>query len=108
MTDGEWEVLRERIQRFAAAEEIRITQHAQQEMVEEGISLAEVFETIRDATILENFPEHRRGSCCLICGQTGAGRPLHAVCTTAQRVLILITVYEAKPPKWKSPTERRQ
>lgn len=101
-------VLLNGIKRLAAAEKVRITQHAQQEMAEEGITLDEVGQAIRVATVLEEYPEHRRGPCCLIYGQTQADRPLHIVCTSAQPVLIIITVYEPKPPKWKSPTERAQ
>jgi len=98
----------ERIRVQAAAEDIRITQHAQQEMVEEDITLNEVLEAIATGQILENYPEHRRGACCLLSGLTQAGRPLHIICTTAQPLLIIITVYEPKPPKWITPTQRRR
>ena len=98
----------ERIRSQAASESLRITQHAQQEMIEENITLNEVLQAIATAPILENYPEHRRGACCLLNGLTPNGRPLHIVCTTAQSVLIVITVYEPKPPKWVSPAQRRQ
>jgi recombinational DNA repair protein RecR len=90
----------------ASREALRITQHAQQEMAEEEIALADVLEALHSCQILENYPEHRRGSCCLVCGYTRRWRPLHVVCTTAQPLLILITVYEPKPPKWVTPTQR--
>jgi hypothetical protein len=85
---------------------LRITQHAQQEMAEEDISLEEALEAIRTGRLIEDYPEHRRGPCCLICGYTGQQRPLHIVCTTTRPLLILITVYEPKPPKWITPTQR--
>lgn len=87
-------------------EALRVTQHAQEEMTEEDILLEDVLEAIRSGAILENYPEHRRGACCLVCGYTRQRRPLHVVCTTAQPLLILITVYEPKPPKWVTPTRR--
>lgn len=102
------EAVPDRIRDQAVADNIRVTQHAQQEMVEEDIALAEVSEAIIAGQILENYPEHRRGSCCLLYGITRGGRPLHVVCTTARPVLIIITVYEPKPPKWITPTRRRQ
>jgi hypothetical protein len=101
------EAVLERIRAQAEAEDIRITQHAQQEMVEEDIILDEVLQAIATGKILENYPEHRRGACCLVYGITQNDRPLHIVCTTAQPVLIIITVYEPKPPKWVTPTQRR-
>ena len=101
------EAVLEQIRTQANVENIRITQHAQQEMAEENITLDEVLETIATGRILENYPEHRIGACCLFNGLTQNGRPLHIVCTTARPILIIITVYEPKPPKWITPTQRR-
>jgi len=98
----------ERIRVQANNEDIRITIHAQQEMVEERITIDEVLEAIATGQILENYPQHRRGACCLLYGLTQVDRSLHIVCTTAQPLLIIITVYEPKPPKWITPLQRRQ
>ena len=87
---------------------VRVTAHAHAEMIEEGISLDEVFEAISSCAVLEDYPEHRRGACCLVGGLTADSRPLHIVCTTAQPVLIVITVYEPRPPKWTTALERRR
>lgn len=98
----------QRIRTQAKEENIRITQHAQQEMVEEDITFNEILEAVAVGEILENYPEHRRGACCLLSGSSHGGRPVHVVCTTARPVLIIITVYEPKLPKWVTPTRRRQ
>ncbi|MBM4034573.1 MAG: DUF4258 domain-containing protein [Planctomycetes bacterium] len=90
-----------------AAGHIRATLHADQEMLDEGFTLDDVVQAIQAAQVLENYPDHKRGPCCLLCGVTVSGRPVHAVCTTAQPVLVIITVYEPKPPKWVTPTHRR-
>lgn len=97
----------ERVCVQARLEKVRITEHAHQEMVEESITLDEILEAVDTGHILENYPKHRRGACCLLNGLTDAGRPLHIVCTTARAVIIIITVYEPKPPKWQTPTQRR-
>jgi len=102
------ETILERIRAQATAEDIRITQHAQQEMAEENVTLDEVLQAIATAQILENYPEHKRGPCCLLNGVTDNRRHVHIVCTTAQPVLIVITVYEPKLPRWVTPTQRRQ
>lgn len=93
------EAVLKRIRAQADADNFRITQHAQQAMVEEEITLDETLEAMTTGQILENYPEHRRGACCLLNGFTQAGRPVHSVCTTARPVLIIITVYEPTPPK---------
>jgi len=96
------EAVLERVHAQARFENVRIIEHAHQEMVEESITLDEILEAIDTGQILENYPKHRRGTCCLLGGLTDAGRPLHVVCTTARAVLIVITVYEPKPPKWQT------
>lgn len=97
----------ERLKSQAAAGAFRVTQHAQQEMVEEEVRLDEVLAALRRGEILELYPEHRRGACCLVSGETEEGRPLHIVCTTARPLLILITAYEPRSPKWVTPRKRR-
>jgi Domain of unknown function (DUF4258) len=91
----------------AHAGNVRVTIHAHEEMVEEGIRLDEVLEALTDAEILEDYPEHRRGPCCLALGHTREGRPLHVVCATERPVLVIITLYEPTPPKWVTPRQRR-
>lgn len=71
--------IRARIKSQASAGAFRVTQHAQQEMVEEDIRLDEVLAALERGEILEHYPEHRRGACCLVTGQTEEGRPLHIV-----------------------------
>src|SRR5260370_16738186 len=86
---------------------VSVNGEGREEMEEEAITLAEVFEAIRVGQIIEHYPDHRRGSCCLLYGQTTGRRPLHVVCTTELLQLVIITVYVPAPPKWVSPTERR-
>ena len=107
VTQSDLEAILDYIQQRSAQQDLRVTQHAQQEMAEEAIKLEDVLEAIETAAIVENYPDHRRGACCLLSGLTQTGRPLHVVCTTAHEPLILITVYEPKAPKWVSPTKRR-
>ena len=98
----------EQLRRQAATENVRITQHAHREMVEEEITLNELLEAIVTGQVLENYPEHLRGACGLVNGTTEEGRPLHIVCTTALPVLIIITAYEPKVPRWVTPMERNR
>jgi len=92
----------------AQGESIRVTVHAHQEMVEEDIVLDDVLRVLRRATVVENYPDHKRGSCCLVHGQNSTGRDLHVVCTTSLDIAIIITVYEPKPPKWLDPFTREK
>lgn len=90
----------------ASVDEIRLTIHGHQEMVAEDISYDAVREVLLDCQVIENYPDHQRGPCCLVCGRTSSSRFLHIVCTTSLDVIVIITVYEPKPPKWGTPFER--
>lgn len=98
----------ERVRSQAAAGAVKVSQHAHVAMVDESFELDDVLHGLASgaAEIIEDYPAHRRGPCCLVNTTTAAGRPLHVVCTTAQPVLILITVYEPLPPKWVTPRQR--
>ena len=74
------EAVLERLRAQASVEDIRVTQHAQQEMVEEDIALNDVFEAIARGQILEDYPEHRRGD-LVVCS------------TVLRRMVVLCTSY---------------
>jgi len=96
----------ERLRLQAAQDRIRITLHGHQEMVEEGISYDALREALLQPQLIENYPDHQRGSCSLVCGRERSGRFLHVVCTTTLEVIVVITVYEPRPPKWVDPFHR--
>jgi hypothetical protein len=109
MTDGHLQdhsVITARLREQAQTDRLRITVHGHQEMMEEGVSVGEVRDVLLRATMVENYPDHKRGPCCLVCGQGLRGRNIHVVCTTSLELAIIITVYEPKPPKWVSAFER--
>ena len=101
-------VILARIQSHTLAGDFRLTDHAVMEMGAEAIRLAEVIEAISHARVIEDYPDHRRGPCCLLGGATSTGRSLHVVCTTSEARLVFITVYEPVPPKFPTPWARRQ
>jgi hypothetical protein len=92
----------------AQGEKIRVTVHAHQEMVEESIQLDDVLCVLQRASVIENYPDHQRGPCCLVYGHGTDGNDIHVVCTTSHEFAIIITVYEPKLPKWESPFTRRK
>src|SRR3990172_4626668 len=85
---------------------IRVTIHGHREMVAEDIGYEAVRQVLLDCEVVENYPDHQRGPCCLVCGRAASERFLHIVCTTSLDVVIIITAYEPKPPKWVTPFER--
>lgn len=95
------------IRSLASTGNVKLTRHAQEEMVAEAVTVDDLLHVIGTACVLEDYPAHRRGACCLLYGTDRSGRDVHVVCTTANPVLIIITVYLPRPPKWISATQRR-
>jgi len=82
--------------------------HGLREALAEDFGEQEVRQALLTGDLLENYPEHRRGPCCLMSGRTAEGRNIHVVVTTTLARPLVITVYEPREPKWRSPTERGQ
>ena len=95
-----------RLREQASPDDLRVSIHAHREMVEEAISYESLCESLSVCVGFENNPDHQRGPCCLVCGRARSGQYLHLVCTTSLEVIIVITVYEPKPPKWLTPFQR--
>src|ERR1035437_6091910 len=105
---SESERIKARIAEQISAGQFRFTLHAHQEMAAEGFSLDDVLKGLASGELLENYRKHNRGGCALLGGTAPDKRPIHIVCTTEHLVLIVVTVYEPKPPKWLTPTQRNR
>ncbi len=96
------ESLRDAVLRFG----FLMSDHADREAASEAITVQEIREAILSGTILEDYPHHRRGPCCLITGKTEGGRDIHIVMSTTLIPTRIITVYEPTPPYWDTSTQR--
>jgi hypothetical protein len=94
------------IRKSVAAGEYELSLHADEERLDEVLTVVDLEEALRAAELLEDYPEDPRGHSCLVLGYA-KGRPLHAVCgLTKQGKLILITVCRPTMPKWKDERTR--
>lgn len=82
------------------------TDHAVRQMIKRAITDTEVQEAILKGEIIEEYPEDKYGSSCLIYGDTSQGRPLHVLCSAPPRVRV-ITTYQPHPDKWVNHRHRR-
>lgn len=94
------------IRSLAVAEAVRVTQHAQQQMTEEGVTLNDALQAVGRGEILEQYPGCPGGACCLLNTFVADGRPLHVLGETVPPFLILLAVYVPRPPQWRTPRER--
>jgi len=78
------------------------SKHSVDQSLIRNISVDEVEEAISGrCEIIEDYPDDKYGSSCLILGFTNARRPLHLQCSYPSRPLIkIITLYEPDPDLW--------
>ena len=80
--------------------------HGDQERQNDNLRIAEVEEALLKGRILEQYKDTGRGKSCLVVGFTEKGKPIHIVCGIRGDLLVLITVYIPRPPKFKTPYKR--
>jgi uncharacterized protein DUF4258 len=96
--------------RVAAEKRIVFTQHALDEMnaPDEMISIAEIRHVVRNGTVLEEYPEDKRGHSGLVAGVTGQNRVVHVVCAPKEEYLAIITAYVPSREKWEDDLMKRR
>lgn len=87
-------------------DEYYFSKHGDQERQNDDLTIEEVEEVLLSGRILEQYEEDERGESCLVVGFTNIGKPIHVVCGTRGELLVIITVYIPRPPKFKTPYER--
>ncbi|MBW3569906.1 MAG: DUF4258 domain-containing protein [Gemmatimonadetes bacterium] len=85
------------------------SQHAVDQSITRGISVAEIRQAVAAGEVIEDYPEDKYGPSCLVFGTTEAGRPLHVQCSYPSRpILKIITLYEPDPDLWIQFRQRRR
>ena len=81
---------------------IRITDHADEEAQADRLSFDEVFVSVFQGEVIEEYPDDKPCPSCLICGDTFSGDPVHSVWAYNQenQWAVLITVYRPDPRRW--------
>jgi len=89
---------------------LRITDHADEEMLADQLSLDDVFASVLRGEIIEDYPDDRPYPSCLIFGRVPGGDPVHSVWAFNEetRWAVLITVYRPDPERWVDWRHRRR
>ena len=83
------------IRRAVEDGQYRFSSHADEEADAEQITVADIREALLTGQIVEDYPEHRRGPCCLVYGRTSADKDIHVVITTGRLPLTIVTATTA-------------
>jgi hypothetical protein len=83
-----------------------ITLHGDNERRNDRLDVAELEEALLNGSIIEDYPDDKRGHSCLVLGRSGS-RNAHVVYgRNSSGWLVIITVYLPGPPKWVTPARR--
>jgi len=93
----EMRLIREKFARNA----FEFSKHAVDQAILRYIQVEEIKEAIAQGRIIEDYPDDKYGSSCLICGLTLRGRPIHMQSSYSSRPLIkIIALYQPDPQRW--------
>jgi len=92
----------ELIIRAIRTNQVRITDHADQEAQADRLSFDEVFCSVIQGKVIEDYPDDVPVPSCLIYGDTFEGQPVHSgwAYNDANQWAVLITVYRPDPTRW--------
>jgi len=88
---------------------IRITDHADEEAQDDNLNYDEIFFSVVQGEIIEQYGKDRPFPSCLVYGCTFEGEPVHSVWAYNEqtRWAVLITVYRPDPERWINWRKRR-
>ena len=92
------------------ANRVRITDHADEEACADDLSFDEIFFSVVQGEIIEDYPGDTPYPSCLIYGDTFGGDPVHSVWAYNQdnQWAVLITIYRPDPKRWVDWRTRRR
>ena len=96
------------IKKLCEANKLRWTNHIFVRLIQWGISISDVINTIITGEIIENYPDYYPYPSCLILGLTVNNKFLHVVCGSNREELWLITAYYPNKDKWSDDFKRRK
>jgi hypothetical protein len=89
---------------------IKITEHAHNEAKTDHFSFDEIFFSVKQGEIIEDYPTDKPYPSCLIYGVSFTNEPIHCVWAynPKNKWAVLITVYRPDPERWINWKKRRK
>ena len=101
----------EKVRALIIARDVHISEHGYDELAEDGLSVREVLGGVREAILVEEYPEFPKGPCALFLQKDRMGAPVHVVWGIPKghdKPVVLVTAYRPDPARWDETFTRRR
>lgn len=93
----------EKIKQLALDDQVRVSEHGYDELVNDDLSAREVLEGIGNAILIEDYPDYPKGASVLVLQFDSNKQPVHAVWGIPrghEAPAVLVTAYRPDPNRW--------
>jgi len=99
------------IQALVIGGEVRVSEHGYDELAADRIRVRDAVDGVRNAQVVEEYPEYPKGPCVLVLEKDGDGKPIHVVWGIPRGLsapAVMVTAYRPASELWTSDFLRRR
>ena len=100
-----------RILELIESKKVKISMHGYDELAEDGILVKDVLANVKDAIVLEDYPDYPKGHCMLVLQKDKEGMPIHVVWGIPKNEnspAVLVTAYRPDQQYWTNDFKERK